>query len=880
MVAEPAMISLPLSPNILDDLRSSGISDIAIAKARIRPASSTELARIYAGKRTAPSGKPQAPSAAESFILNLESDLFAAEESSSPLDALDNQPVDIQTLGVGINPASIINSNPEANIGGLKEAYVIPYFSTRGEIIREFYRYKLLPPLLEANGKPRKYLQLKGQKNHAYLPPTIAPHTWADTHVPIIITEGEKKALSCSQYGHDMNIATMAIGGVDSWRNRIVEFDADAIIDDRKGRIKAKVKSAAQIRELEEQVAEELLEIPWANRKVYIIYDTDSPPKAAVQRAAFELALFLEEHGAIPVQVMLPSKQDKKVGLDDFIVENGWQALDKLIKEGEWKFPPLPEDALKGWIQKQLNSGAKRSTYQRVARAVLANMDTQGRRFKDTGRGYYFFENRTKALHAFFWDSQEVKSLRLATMGTHLMNNYGIGTSDSMAISRIGDQFTALEPLVVVKPRHVVTTEGDALYFQLSSSRLIKVDADSIQFCDNGTDEMLFVAGEVQDLDQDLILKHLQDGKIADLWLDTLSETSIEAIPGLTLERTHKLLACVYHLNPWFRRWRGLMLPIEIIEAEPGSGKTFVMNLRRGLLVGTPTLDNAPTDIKDWYATIADAPAMWVCDNLGDNLDRKIRDKISDELARLTTEPDPSVAMRELFTTSAVATVKIDCTYAVTTIRSPFHKPDVLQRSLIYHMHSVPAGMRDGLWYERKIREREKWIAEHLLVAQRFFQLVRSKWDDKYMSGHRLMHFEQALLCMGEALGFGVAEMQEIIAALPEMTQAAVAKNDPMSEALLSFVEEYPIQYPNRKIVELQAVIDWAQMDLEARYTKLYGLGNSVLLGRYLAMYQTQVRDTTGIELTKKGGKSLLVLHGKPQSRLEILEAEAEEKKS
>jgi hypothetical protein len=58
-----------------------------------------------------------------------------------------------------------------------------------------------------------KYLQRKGTGTHVYFPPLVEPGDWYNVHIPLVITEGEKKAVAASQSG----LLCCAIAGVDSW---------------------------------------------------------------------------------------------------------------------------------------------------------------------------------------------------------------------------------------------------------------------------------------------------------------------------------------------------------------------------------------------------------------------------------------------------------------------------------------------------------------------------------------------------------------------------------------------------------------------------------------------------------------------------------------
>lgn len=179
---------------------------------------------------------------------------------------------------------------------------VFPYRDLRGAV-NCFKRWRLRQPV-----GPKKYHQPFGSEVKAYFP-VASLMKLRDGQSPIYITEGEKKALALSQLGH----AAIGLGGVTNWN---------------------KPKTT--------ELLDELAEIVWTGRIVYIVFDYDVKPKAKrnvdIQRR--KLAKALRALGATVYSVVLPPGPDGgKQGCDDFLVAHGAEALLKLVEQAE----PVPE---------------------------------------------------------------------------------------------------------------------------------------------------------------------------------------------------------------------------------------------------------------------------------------------------------------------------------------------------------------------------------------------------------------------------------------------------------------------------------------------------------------------------------------------------------
>jgi len=746
--------------------------------------------------------------------------------------------------------AAQIVDDPEV-VGGANK-YKIPYFSFDGKPLDHFR----VRNLGSANGA--KYVQPKNTPSRLYIPPTLHEshgEWWLDTSQALIITEGEKKALAAAQEG----LLCVGLGGVDSWRSRTVLIPASSVsrIDQgpKRTRIVAKLEDQ-DVRILQEVVSPELLEIDWRGRYVIVIYDSpDVLQNEQVQNAAFNLGIWLEAHGASVGQFILPehpTEPDKKVGLDDYLMQSDEHVADLLTYPA---FPfPQPGNA-REWITRTLNERQSRESQERISRAVIAILDNRGDRYKDTtasGDSYYF-DASSKALYAFSWDD---RSLRNSPFWG-LLADMGVRTADSQVVSRIADRFVHDDPIHNVTPRRVLAHQGDAVYYQLNDGEIVRVDADGVSLGDNGIDDMLFVAGSVTGLDSsylDLCLRKQLKEPIG-RWYTAISSVRLVPIAPLTLEESRILLTCLFHMSPWLNRWRGLMLPLELAIAEPNSGKSFLYNLRKEVLTGDPSLYGLPHDFKDWVSQIAAAPAMWICDNLG-NVQRELFHKLNDELARLTTDPHPTINLRELYTTKDVRSIPIHTVFAITGIKNPFTAPDITQRSIVYRLQAIPPGERNSNWYREQLKDgREPWIAEHLLALQGFFQGVRENWDPNYKSGYRLAHFEQALLRMGESIGWH-EEIKSVVAKLPMMVSEQVASSDPVVEGLETFIREWM----GTRRVTLSDVCAWVKYDDDQRFSAIRVFNNPQLLGRYLRDFRSQLEQSLGVGIEDAHNQTYIIL--------------------
>ena len=270
-----------------------------------------------------------------------------------------------ELAAVGIKPHLYLG-NPNITVPG----YVIPYFGIDGDRA-PFYRVRLFNPL----PKGARYLQPGNSGSWVYYPKIFAglakstaegkTRTKVNGHAPaILITEGEKKAAKACVEG----FPTCGLGGVYNWRTKTIILPEGAqLLRNQNNQIIAKINGNANMPATSDRRAflaaglEQLIHFVLTQElQIVIVFDCDKKPNKDVDTAAAELAFEFRVHG-VPTnrvrRLLLPAEEGRKVGLDDFLVRYGADALDALLAkcvESRTAFPAHPN--LKALINQKMNS--------------------------------------------------------------------------------------------------------------------------------------------------------------------------------------------------------------------------------------------------------------------------------------------------------------------------------------------------------------------------------------------------------------------------------------------------------------------------------------------------------------------------------------------
>jgi hypothetical protein len=779
---------------------------------------------------------------------------FYPEHIVTDLSKSGLEPSDIRTRPLGPNEKHATNTPTSV------DGYVIPYLSMEGKPL-PFYRARLY------EWDP-KYKQVANQPNHIYFPPGFWQVANTRDTKCIILVEGEKKAACAVKHGY----AACAVSGVDSWRNRIISMPKDtALVQGKNNTVVAKLAAGSELTERTDSLAVGMLELInlliAKSIPLVIVYDSDDKGriKPDVQAAAAILGYELRHRG-VPAKhirqlVLQPTKayEEDKLGLDDFLVHPklGPKLFAEQLQEvldAKSAFPKHPNP--KAYVNKKLQrSRMPRSDMQALSTAVLCDLDSRGSRLRCPAddRLYYFHSLTHELIPVHFMLN---KGFANSPFGVKLYRDYNLGSADYRILQWLETQFTGEEPIAEVDPERVVTVRGDALYYQLSGGKMLKITADSVFLQDNGSDDILFEAGACEDLDKVKVMAALGEAqKLSDplpsYWYEVLKEARVKDTED---DRTRKILALLYSISPWFYRWRGTQLPIEMMIAEPGSGKSTMYQLRLDVLTGIPSLRNAPRDMRDWTASVAHTGGLHVTDNVNMS-NSQLRQELSDELCRIVTEPNPHIEARKLYSDNELVRTPVKAVFALTAVKQPFNNPDIIQRSIITVLDKGDEEVEyEAGWEQRQLNRfggREGWIAFQVVFLQRLLRKIRDKWDHGYRAKFRLINIEQLLMLAAEVYGWDPSWIPDHLEATKNKS---ISEADWALEGLKAFADDARAQgFENDGSRRYSAQDISAFFEGDEEFGGCSILVNSRQLGKYLTQNRNMISTIVGI--SEKGGK-------------------------
>jgi hypothetical protein len=790
-------------------------------------------------------------------VDSIQEDLHKSGLEPSDLGAYPAQASELEA--VGLRHHMMLQAPNQVSPG-----YVIPYYDIEGKRV-PFYRVKLYNP---AN-KAAKYMQPAGTGSYIYFPIGFndvfketklgKSKSCVNGFAPaLLICEGEKKAALAVKRG----FLCIGLGGVYNWKSRTVLLPEGSKLekDDRTGRVRVRLPSSdSDAAEVADDIGikfsvlatglKELVELvrilKW---QVAIVFDSDSHTNVQVQRAAASLGFEFKTRGLSTSairQVVLP-KSAEKLGLDDYILKHGEDSFTKLLHNSlaaRCSFPAHPN--LVEYIGAGLIGRCSRETIRQISLSIVADLDARGIRMKDASSDTpYYFDIASKRLMRVYMMHNGGEPLHETSFGEHLYRTYGISHADTKLIPWLAASFTGEEPIEKVYPRSIIAhnDKGEVCY-QLNDGQMAVVNTKGISIRDNSYGGILFKSDQTEPIDGQALLEAVarqSKQKLQNRWAEVLKSFRF------THDNYALLTSLLFYISPWFLRWRGTQLPIELMIGEPGSGKSSMYALRMSILTGRPMLRNQPTDVRDWHASITSQDGLHITDN-AHFVSKELRQRLSDEMCRIVTEPNPFVEMRRLYSTADNMRIPVRTTFAITAINQPFVNADILQRSIIIELQAVGTE-HDSDWVGHKMSYmggRIEWLAHHLLVVQGFLSLAETKWDDRYKSDHRLANFEQIMILMGEVLG--LSDTKSICKGLVKTIEDSVSEYDWSMEGLKEFAQELKQGTTKGKIVTFttQDIAVWAAGRDDFQENTI--LTNSRRLGRYFKSHATMIAKAVGV---------------------------------
>ena len=159
------------------------------------------------------------------FLLSRTFDGALAPEHRADLTKSQLRDETIEAHFVRSVPPGLIGQLLGFECPGMRSAMLLPYRAPTGGFM-EFVRCKIFPALVDGGGHAIKYLQPRGTPPRLYFTRTALNHL-DDPAVPLVLCEGEKKALALSQH----RVTAVGFAGIEAWHargnvNLLPDFDA------------------------------------------------------------------------------------------------------------------------------------------------------------------------------------------------------------------------------------------------------------------------------------------------------------------------------------------------------------------------------------------------------------------------------------------------------------------------------------------------------------------------------------------------------------------------------------------------------------------------------------------------------------------------------
>ena len=547
-------------------------------------------------------------------------------------------------------------------------------------LCKDFARYKVFPAFKDDDGRTIKYLQKKGSGAHLYILPAVEENL-KKSSIPLAIAEGEKKTAALIQAG----ITTIGIGGVWNW-----------------------VSSGTR------EIISEIDQIVWVERSVSLYFDSDIWHRPDLKKPVYALGKELESRGAKVSVILIEQTGAEKIGVDDYLVINGPDQLDKLTSIPlshkafsqaadwwkNWKNKPsktigAPEDNLRAQIQVIRRTSRREllgfEKKQRIADATLQYLLKNGTLYVTPEKHGYYFDGSTGSLlsleddvfHRFISDASGLNPTE--TEFKYLYEHIQTETK------RRGKE------TLVYQLAHY-DAQAHKLFISDFRGGMWVLNGTDVTHGANGQDGILFVTSALATPFNYLAVENRAQGADIPGFL-----APVHCDPNALQDPEEcKSLLLVWFLSMFFPE----LHPTKIIPTFIGpQGSTKTTTARRfgiqllGSHFNVGHLEAADRGEQAFVATVCGKPFAAF-----DNADAPIK-WLPDRLATFATGHE--FELRELYTTNQLAIYK-PMAHIVLTSRDPyFRRPDVAERLLIIKLTRPPAFIPESEVLSRLLRDRD-----------------------------------------------------------------------------------------------------------------------------------------------------------------------------
>jgi energy-coupling factor transporter ATP-binding protein EcfA2 len=519
--------------------------------------------------------------------------------------------------------------------GQLGACLVFPYYDVHGKNMG----YSRLKPSVPRKsykdtpeGKTIKYEAPVGKPNRLYIPPSARDAILHPTK-PIIITEGEKKALSAASAAFDC----ISIPGVWAWQvKRLVGAD---------GR-----KTGNR------QLIPDLQEISWTDRCVFIAFDSDASSNSLVLMAEKELRKVLMERGAKVTTIRLPAASDgSKQGVDDYLVALGADSFRALMESSAKTRGRQPRKTTAA--EQKPGAKAKEETPS-PAQVIVQLVLERAKLWHDSHhRGYAQIGRRSYAIRS--------KSFKLWMIAQYRGSNEGaVPNSEQLANAQNSLEAEAVitGPLDDVYTRVAIHESTVYVFLADDEHTVISINADGWKVCDQPPVRFCLMNGTMS------LPRPERGGQ-----LDELRQL-------LNLNDLDQFSLIVGFICGSFRP--GQPQPLLVANGEQGSGKSTISRVLKSLIDPTAAAIRCePREVRDLMIAARNNHIL-AFDNMS-----HLPVWLSDALCRLVT--GGGFATRELYSNDEEVVFDAKRPMILNGIEDFVTRGDLLERSLLLRLPTI-----------------------------------------------------------------------------------------------------------------------------------------------------------------------------------------------
>lgn len=470
-----------------------------------------------------------------------------------------------------------------------------------------------------------------------------------------------------------------------------------------------------------------------------------------------------------------------------------------------------------------------------VSEVIIKDLSERGKFYQSSGK-YYIFDNETKQLITIDKGNINLKTL-LARYRINAARDIFKVIYEALIVhcKLYGDETE------VYKYAHY-DIENFKLYLK-NGQFIYKISADTVEKCDNGTDNVLFT--DTVRVDPYEYIENLDKDYLSEYLLNLPNYSNMSHLKAIDAK---KIVSIYLH---------SLFMP-DLLQTKPlistvgtkGSGKTTLLRMLLKCLYGSYAEVTSMTNKMDDLDTIIAKRHFIVIDNL-DTFNDGINDKIASYATGVVNEK------RRLYSDGDVYSERVEAFIGISTRNPVFRRDDVAQRVVIIYLEPLNTFATERTIIEPMLQHRSNILSQIINKLQDIIKLLSERKYEGVKSSFRMADFANFA-----TLFFDSHTMSEILLQKVLSTQRGlVLENDILLVYLVKYINDnisagvepdWITASELYRQLDGRAAAEKGESLLKNEFKAKYD--NSISLGKRVTNIKSDVSDFIRIETRKNGG--------------------------